>query len=52
MLKLIKLIIRKVFSLVVTLVVLPVGIILYVILESLRVAKQIEIKVDKLKKGK
>jgi hypothetical protein len=47
-----KKLIRGLFTMVVTLVVTPTGIILYVILESLRVAKQIEIKVDKLKKGK
>jgi hypothetical protein len=44
--------IRGIFSLVLTIVVTPVGILLYVILEALRVAKQIEIKVDQIKKGK
>jgi len=43
---------RALFSLAVTLIFIPTGIILYIILESLRVAKSIEIAMDKIKKGK
>lgn len=43
---------RNLLNILISLIVSPIGIILYIILESLRVAKTIEIKVDKIKKGK
>ena len=43
---------RSLFSLVINLVVMPIGIVLYILLESLRIAKSMEIIVDKIKRGK
>ena len=43
---------RNLLNLLISLLVSPLSIILYIGLESLRVAKAIEIKVDKIKKGK
>ena len=43
---------RKLFKFLISCTVLPIGLVLYIILESLQVAKKIEIKVDKISKGK
>lgn len=43
---------RNLLNILISLIVSPIGIILYIILESLRVAKAIEVKIDKIKKGK
>ena len=43
---------RKIFEILITLIVSPLAIIFYVIFEAEEIAKKIQIKVDKIKKGK
>ena len=43
---------RNLLNVILNITIVPLGITIYILLEALRQAKQIEIKIDQIKKGK